>query len=92
MLLPPLSKIIWNPCSDIGPAESTNTGMVESPILDNPRELTSRMAEPNVSIFSADNVSLKRAFGFSEAPDLDPFLLLDDFHSDKLADYVKVFP
>ena len=27
-------------------------------------------------------VRLKRAFGFQQVPDLDPFLLLDDFHSD----------
>jgi redox-sensitive bicupin YhaK (pirin superfamily) len=27
-------------------------------------------------------VHLKRAFGFSEVPSMDPFLLLDDFRSD----------
>ncbi|MGZ6275424.1 MAG: pirin family protein, partial [Syntrophales bacterium] len=27
-------------------------------------------------------VHLKRAFGFSETPQFDPFLLLDDFRSD----------
>ncbi len=37
-------------------------------------------------------VHLKRAFGNSEAPLLDPFLLLDDFHSENPADYVKGFP
>lgn len=37
-------------------------------------------------------VNLKRAFGFNEVPDLDPFLLLDDFHSDNPADYIKGFP
>ena len=37
-------------------------------------------------------VHLKRAFGFSEAPALDPFLLLDDFHSDNPEDYIKGFP
>ena len=37
-------------------------------------------------------VHLKRAFGFSEAPGLDPFLLLDDFHSDNPEDYIKGFP
>ena len=26
-------------------------------------------------------VHLKRVFGFSEVPEFDPFLLLDDFHS-----------
>ncbi len=37
-------------------------------------------------------VHLKRAFGFNEVPLLDPFLLLDDFHSDRPADYIKGFP
>lgn len=37
-------------------------------------------------------VRLKRAFGFQEVPDLDPFLLLDDFHSRNPADYVSGFP
>jgi len=37
-------------------------------------------------------VNLKRAFGFNEVPLLDPFLLLDDFHSNNPADYIKGFP
>jgi hypothetical protein len=37
-------------------------------------------------------VHLKRAFGFYQVPLLDPFLLLDDFHSDHPADYIKGFP
>jgi len=37
-------------------------------------------------------VHLKRAFGFNEAPALDPFLLLDDFHSDNPEHYIKGFP
>ncbi len=37
-------------------------------------------------------VHLKRAFGFHEVPQLDPFLLLDDFHSDNPAHYLKGFP
>ena len=37
-------------------------------------------------------VHLKRAFGFSEVPGLDPFLLLDDFHSDNPDHYLKGFP
>jgi len=37
-------------------------------------------------------VHLKRAFGFHQVPLLDPFLLLDDFHSDKPEDYVRGFP
>lgn len=37
-------------------------------------------------------VHLKRAFGFYHAPLLDPFLLLDDFHSDHPNDYLRGFP
>lgn len=37
-------------------------------------------------------VKLNRAFGFFEAPDFDPFLLLDDFHSNYPPDYTKGFP
>jgi redox-sensitive bicupin YhaK (pirin superfamily) len=37
-------------------------------------------------------VRLKRAFGFHHVPQLDPFLLLDDFHSDNPDDYVRGFP
>lgn len=37
-------------------------------------------------------VRLKRAFGYYEAPRLDPFLLLDDFHSDEPSDYLPGFP
>ena len=37
-------------------------------------------------------VRLKRVFGFHELPQLDPFLLLDCFHSDNRDDYVKGFP
>ncbi len=37
-------------------------------------------------------VHLKRAFGFSEAPELDPFLLLDDFRSHDPEDYIAGFP
>ncbi len=37
-------------------------------------------------------VRLKRAFGYYEATRLDPFLLLDDFHSADPRDYVAGFP
>jgi len=37
-------------------------------------------------------VHLKRAFGFSEVPDFDPFLLLDDFRSNHQPDYIRGFP
>ncbi len=37
-------------------------------------------------------VRLKRAFGPAEASQLDPFLLLDDFHSTNPDDYIAGFP
>jgi redox-sensitive bicupin YhaK (pirin superfamily) len=37
-------------------------------------------------------VRLKRAFGYHQVPELDPFLLLDDFHSDNEQDYMAGFP
>jgi len=37
-------------------------------------------------------VHLKRAFGFYEVPAFDPFLLLDDFHSNDPAHYRAGFP
>ncbi len=37
-------------------------------------------------------VHLKRAFGFQHVPELDPFLLLDDFHSEKPEEYKMGFP
>jgi redox-sensitive bicupin YhaK (pirin superfamily) len=37
-------------------------------------------------------VRLKRVFGNADVPTFDPFLLLDDFHSDNPEDYVPGFP
>jgi len=46
----------------------------------------------SVPTLEGAGVHLKRAFGFSQKPDLDPFLLLDDFHSNTPAEYIKGFP
>jgi redox-sensitive bicupin YhaK (pirin superfamily) len=37
-------------------------------------------------------VRLRRAFGFGDTADLDPFLLLDDFRNDRPEDYLNGFP
>ena len=37
-------------------------------------------------------VHLRRAFGFGDTRETDPFLLLDDFRNDRPADYLKGFP
>lgn len=39
-----------------------------------------------------DGVRLTRIIGGSELPDLDPFLLLDEFGSDRAQDYIGGFP
>ena len=44
------------------------------------------------STLEGAGVSLKRGFGFSEVPDLDPFLLFDDFSSDNPRYFIKGFP
>jgi quercetin 2,3-dioxygenase len=37
-------------------------------------------------------VNLKRAFGYSQVPQFDPFLMLDDFHTANPAEYLPGFP
>jgi len=37
-------------------------------------------------------VKLRRAFGFGDTSETDPFLLLDDFRNDRPADYLAGFP
>jgi len=43
-------------------------------------------------VIEGAGVHLRRAFGFSEVPLLDPFLLFDDFRSDNPEHYIKGFP
>jgi quercetin 2,3-dioxygenase len=43
-------------------------------------------------VIEGAGVRLKRAFGFSQVPLLDPFLLLDDFRSGDPEDYRRGFP
>jgi len=37
-------------------------------------------------------VHLRRAFGFGDTAETDPFLLFDDFRNERPADYIKGFP
>lgn len=53
---------------------------------------TIRQILPAQPTLEGAGVKLKRAFGFFEAPHLDPFLLLDDFYSKNSDDYIKGFP
>src|SRR5512143_24993 len=44
------------------------------------------------STIEGAGVHLKRAFGYYQVPELDPFLLLDDFRSENPDHYLKGFP
>lgn len=46
----------------------------------------------SVSTTEGAGVSLKRAFGYFEAPLFDPFLLLDDFRATREERFIKGFP
>ncbi len=50
-----------------------------------------RLTLKSRSTMEGAGVRLKRAFGYAD-PSLDPFLLLDDFHSDNPNDYLAGFP
>ncbi len=50
-----------------------------------------RIIESTPTIEGA-GVRLRRAFGFGQTSDYDPFLLLDDFRNDNPTDYLKGFP
>lgn len=51
-----------------------------------------RMLLKSKSVIEGAGVHLKRAFGFSEVPQFDPFLMLDDFRSDNPEHFLKGFP
>jgi len=46
----------------------------------------------SVPTMEGAGVHLKRVFGYHQKPQLDPFLLLDDFRSNNPDDYIKGFP
>src|SRR5271157_1938981 len=56
------------------------------------RERNIRKVVKSKPTIEGAGVHLRRAFGFSEAPQFDPFLLLDDFRSDDPKYYIKGFP
>lgn len=51
-----------------------------------------RRIVPSTPTLEGAGVRLRRAFGFGETEDYDPFLLLDDFRNDDPADYLAGFP
>ena len=50
-----------------------------------------RLTQSSPTIEGA-GVRLRRAFGFGDTADFDPFLLLDDFRNDRPQDYLAGFP
>jgi len=50
-----------------------------------------RIVESRPTVEGA-GVKLRRAFGFGDTDEYDPFLLLDDFRNDRPADYLAGFP
>src|SRR5262252_4572961 len=50
-----------------------------------------RVVESKAAIEGA-GVKLRRAFGFGDTEEYDPFLLLDDFRNENPDDYLKGFP
>ena len=53
---------------------------------------TSEAAHPIQAGLEGAGVHLRRAFGFGNTSDFDPFLLLDDFRNDVPEDYLAGFP
>ncbi|MBW2450330.1 MAG: pirin family protein [Deltaproteobacteria bacterium] len=51
-----------------------------------------RMLLKSKPVIEGAGVHLKRVFGFSEVPNFDPFLMLDDFRSDNPEHFRKGFP
>lgn len=51
-----------------------------------------RSVTRSVPTIEGAGVHLKRGFGYSEVPEFDPFLMLDDFHTSKPSEYLAGFP
>ncbi len=56
-----------------------------------PNRTVKRLVKAKPTLEGA-GVHLRRAFGFGNTSDFDPFLLLDDFRNDRPEDYVAGFP
>ena len=63
------------------------------PVLETPMSIRpiKRLVRSKPTLEGA-GVHLRRAFGFGNTSDFDPFLLLDDFRNDLPADYLAGFP
>ncbi|HTU67845.1 MAG TPA: pirin family protein [Steroidobacteraceae bacterium] len=63
---------------------------MNTPVLDTPRAVTQILRGMPAS--DGAGVKLTRVIGQPRLPDLDPFLLLDEFGTDKAEDYIAGFP
>lgn len=64
--------------------------MIDSNTNTSARRITAKVRGMDTS--DGAGVRLKRVIGQPRLPDLDPFLLLDEFRSDDAADYIAGFP
>jgi redox-sensitive bicupin YhaK (pirin superfamily) len=58
--------------------------------MENPGRIAKVLS--SIPTMEGAGVRLDRAFGYRHVPALNPFLLLDDFHSENPDDYLKGFP
>jgi len=77
----------YNKCDNKGRINTFQLGVV---ILADQRRI--RKIIKSMPTVEGAGVHLKRAFGFHHVPELDPFLLLDEFHSGNPKDYEDGFP
>ena len=68
--------------------ETAEVALLEDPVSIRP---VKRLITSQPTIEGA-GVHLRRAFGFHNTSDFDPFLLLDDFRNDVPEDYLAGFP
>jgi redox-sensitive bicupin YhaK (pirin superfamily) len=71
----------------------TSTGRLWTPEVDGVMATrpVKRLSKARPTLEGA-GVHLRRAFGFGDTSDTDPFLLLDDFRGDRPEDYIAGFP
>ena len=65
-------------------------GRPEEKGMEKPRRIAKVLR--SIPTIEGAGVRLRRAFGYRHVPALDPFLLLDDFHSANPEDYRPGFP
>src|SRR5947207_14411836 len=75
------------------PDRNKRTLRLYSSVLEAPMSLrpVKRFVKAKPTVEGA-GVHLRRAFGFGNTGDFDPFLLLDDFRNDVPEDYLAGFP